>query len=139
MDFREAIRMECRKIGLTKVRERLSEIGGYDVIEAPIVEAWVKEEKEKLAGKIKPRDYISYGIALLGIVAAMIYGAQNRKLQDNRQQIYNEAKTIQQYITNNNYNFPPDIIEAVNVIATASGPVVQVKTFKNIEIKKEVK
>ncbi|MFA5337434.1 MAG: hypothetical protein WC330_03775 [Candidatus Omnitrophota bacterium] len=124
MDLREKIREECRQLGLTKVRERLGQIGIYTMTEGPVVRAWVKEEEDRLANKIKLRDYISFGIGLLGIVVAVMLGVRNKELEDSRQQIHDEAKIVQQYITNNNYNFPAEVVKAVNNITTVSGDVV---------------
>jgi len=86
-----------------------------------------------MKNKINIKDYIGWGIAVVFGVATLMLGYKNIKLDSNMQKIHNNAQTIQQYITNNNYNFPENFIHAVDVINTASGPVVEVRSFKDVK------
>lgn len=81
--------------------------------------------------KISIKDYVGWGITIILGITTLILGHKNQKLENNMQQIHNNAKIIHQYITNNNYNLPMAVIEAVDVINTASGPVVTWQTSKD--------
>ncbi len=70
--------------------------------------------------KILLKDYVSWGIASLGVLAAVIFGVKIKQLEDNRQQIHNVATTIQQ-----NYyfsNLPSEVKEKIGLIASGTGP-----------------
>ena len=84
--------------------------------------------------KITLKDYIGWSIAVIFGIIAIIQGTRNKQLNDNRQQIHNEAKIVYQYFTTNNYNLPEAIAEHIVSIMTASGPVVTNQTFQNIDI-----
>jgi len=73
------------------------------------------------------RDYIGWWIGILGIILSLIFGLRNKELEDNKQQIYNHAQNIQQYITYNNYSLPETIGKELQSIEVASGPTVMRK------------
>jgi len=118
------LRKEVRKIGIAEIRARLANPGVYDQFEAPYVRGLLEDYLNK---RIKPKDIIMAVLTLISIITAVIFGNQYKQLLDNRQQIYNKAQVVQQYITTNNYNFPASVVEAVNDITTASGPTVTIK------------
>jgi len=72
---------------------------------------------------------LSNKIAILGIIIsialAMLYRnaeSRNKQLQDNRQELHNQAQIVYQYVTTNNYNVPKEVIDAVKLITTGTAP-----------------
>lgn len=119
---KKELRNEVSKLGIAEIRASLANLGVYDLFEAPYVRGLIEDYLNK---RVKPIDIIMAILSIISIIIAVIFHNQNKQLLDNRQQIYNKAQIVQQYITTNNYNFPVDIVEAVNGIATASGPTVK--------------
>jgi len=93
---REEVREQCHKLGLSRVRERLSIPRGYTKMETPIVKAWVQEQEYRQQLKIKIKDGIGWGAGILGIVIALIIGFQKGKLEKIKANTYSSIKTIQQ-------------------------------------------
>lgn len=81
--------------------------------------------------KVILKDYIGWGIGILGIAIAIILGIKNNKLENNQQVVYNHVQTILQFY---NYNALPELVkEHVSSIAEASAPVGRNKVFFRIE------
>ena len=118
---REEVREQCQKLGLTRVRERLSIARGYTKMETPIVTAWVQEQEYKQQLKIKIKDGIGWGAGILGIAIALIIGFQKGKLEKVKANTYGSIQTIQQ---NELYTYIPTPIKTeIEKIATATSPV----------------
>lgn len=127
-DRKKELRDEVKKLGVSEIRARLANLGTYNLFEAPYVKGLIEDYLNK---RIKPKDIIMASLTLLSIISAIIFHNQNKQLIDNQQQIYNKAQVVQQYITTNNYNFPAEIVEAINGIRIASGPIVTISKNKN--------
>jgi len=67
-----AIRERCHRLGLTKVRELLEIPGNFDVFEAPIVRAWIKEEEYKQRIKITLKDCIGWVLLIISLIINII-------------------------------------------------------------------
>ena len=71
--------------------------------------------------KITKKDYISWSIALLAIAVSIVLSIKNRQFKDNRQQVHNVAKTIQQ-----NYYFnslPLEFQRSIQLISSRTAPI----------------
>jgi len=75
--------------------------------------------------KITVKDYISWGLAIIGIIGSIIFSNKYMMEVNNRQNIHNNAQVVYQYINNNSLNLPLQVVEAVDVIYTASGVTVR--------------
>lgn len=75
-------------------------------------------------------DYIGWGIAILGILISMLLKAKNRKLVNANHNINNSAKTIQQFIQNNNINVPPEINDEIEVIINNSSTTTRIVSVR---------
>jgi len=116
---------EFKKLGIAKIRARLANKRPYNIWETPYVQGLIEDYSSK---RIKPIDIIMAIAAFLSIAVAIIFGQQNKQLQNNKQVIHNEAQVVQQFITNNlnNYNFPSEVVKAIDVIRAVSGDTVTV-------------
>jgi hypothetical protein len=78
--------------------------------------------KRKEKNKIELKDYIEYGLIVISILVAIVFGLQKQELVENTRQINQSTQIIQQ---NNYYNqLPIEIRVQIENIAEASGNVV---------------
>lgn len=137
MDEKErlALRKQCEELGETKVREKLHMLGEYLVTETPVVKAWLEEKHtdrmERAQNKLRPRDYIGWGLFILSMIVTVVFAQKNavvvqknRGLENRQNIVRSSVQNINQYNVTNNYNLPGPIKTEINNIAQATGSTV---------------